>query len=85
MARETGFTDLKFFPAQEAGGPAMVRALGSVFPDIRFCPTGGVVPSNAREYLALPNVICVGGSWMAPKSLIEGGDWGAIEQLARDA
>ena len=85
VARESGFVDLKFFPANEAGGAGMVRALGSVFPDIRFCPTGGVTPSNAREYLSLPNVACVGGSWMAPKVLIEAGDWGAIEQLARDS
>ncbi len=85
VASESGFHDLKFFPAQDAGGAAMVRAMGSVFPEIRFCPTGGVTPSNAREYLSLPNVACVGGSWMAPKVLIEGGDWGAIEQLARDA
>ena len=85
VARESGFTDLKFFPAQDAGGAPMVRALGSVFPDIRFCPTGGIIPANVREYLALPNVACVGGSWMAPQVLIDSGDWSAIEQLARDS
>jgi 2-dehydro-3-deoxyphosphogluconate aldolase/(4S)-4-hydroxy-2-oxoglutarate aldolase len=84
-AREAGFHELKLFPAQEAGGPGMLRAMGSVFPDVRFCPTGGVTPSSARQYLALPNVACVGGTWMAPKILVDGGDWAAIEQLARDS
>lgn len=85
VARESGFNDLKFFPAQDAGGSGMVRALGTVFPDIQFCPTGGITPSNAREYLSLSNVACVGGSWLAPKVLIESGDWSGIEQLARDS
>ena len=85
IARESGFKELKLFPAQEAGGAALLRARGAVFSDVRFCPTGGITPSNAREYLSLPNVACIGGSWMAPKVLIENGDWGAIEQLARDS
>jgi len=84
-ARDAGFHEMKLFPALEAGGPGFVRALGAVYPDVRFCPTGGIIPSSAREYLALPNVCCVGGSWLTPKVLIEAGDWAGIEQLARDA
>jgi 2-dehydro-3-deoxyphosphogluconate aldolase/(4S)-4-hydroxy-2-oxoglutarate aldolase len=84
-ARDAGFHELKLYPAQEAGGAALLRAFGAVFADVRFCPIGGITPSNAREYLSLSNVSCIGGSWMAPKVLIEAGDWNAIEQLARDA
>jgi 2-dehydro-3-deoxyphosphogluconate aldolase/(4S)-4-hydroxy-2-oxoglutarate aldolase len=84
-ARDAGFHDLKLYPAQEVGGAMLLRALGAVFPDVRFCPIGGITPSNAREYLSLPNVSCIGGSWMAPKVLIDSGDWNAVEELARDA
>ena len=82
---EHGYTLQKFFPAEAAGGVAMLRSLGGPLPGIRFCPTGGVKPGNAREYLALPNVVCVGGSWLTPAKLVQAGDWTAIEQLAREA
>lgn len=82
---EHGYTLQKFFPAEAAGGVAMLRSLGGPLPGIRFCPTGGVKPGNAREYLALPNVVCVGGSWLTPAKLVQAGDWAAIEQLAREA
>ncbi|MDR3415326.1 MAG: bifunctional 4-hydroxy-2-oxoglutarate aldolase/2-dehydro-3-deoxy-phosphogluconate aldolase [Nevskia sp.] len=83
QAREAGFTALKLFPAAQAGGIGMLRALGSVFPDVTFCPTGGIDAVSAPDYLALPNVACVGGSWLAPPALLKAGDWGAIEKLAR--
>jgi 2-dehydro-3-deoxyphosphogluconate aldolase/(4S)-4-hydroxy-2-oxoglutarate aldolase len=84
-ARDAGFRAFKFFPARAAGGPTMLKALGSVFPDVQFYPSGGITAANAREYLALPNVACVGGSWVTPKLLVEARDWAAIEQLAQDA
>ena len=84
-AREAGFTEMKLFPAQQAGGVGMLKALGSVFPDVRFCPTGGVTAQNAAEYLALPNVACVGGSWLAPKDLVAKREWRRITQLAQEA
>jgi 2-dehydro-3-deoxyphosphogluconate aldolase/(4S)-4-hydroxy-2-oxoglutarate aldolase len=84
-ARAAGFTALKLFPAQQAGGPAMLRALGAPFPDVVFCPTGGVTAATAPEYLALANVPCVGGSWVAPTDRVAAGDWDAIEALARAA
>ena len=84
-ARAQGFTVLKLFPAQQAGGIGMLQALGAPFPDVSFCPTGGITRSTAPDYLALANVACVGGSWVAPRNLLESRDWAAIEQLARDA
>jgi 2-dehydro-3-deoxyphosphogluconate aldolase/(4S)-4-hydroxy-2-oxoglutarate aldolase len=84
-ARAQGFQVLKLFPAQQAGGVAMLKALGGPFPDVSFCPTGGITRASAAEYLALPNVVCVGGSWFAPKELLAAGNWDAIEALARDA
>ena len=84
-ARAAGFTALKLFPAQQAGGIGMLRALGAPFPDVVFCPTGGVTAANAGEYLALGNVACVGGSWVAPADRVAAGDWSAIEALARAA
>jgi 2-dehydro-3-deoxyphosphogluconate aldolase/(4S)-4-hydroxy-2-oxoglutarate aldolase len=84
-ARSLGFNILQFFPAQLAGGVGMLQALGSAFPDVRFCPMGGITRATAPDYLALPNVVCVGGSWLAPSEMIAAGDWGAIESLARDA
>jgi len=84
-AREAGFRALKLFPAQQAGGVSMLRALHSLFPELEFCPTGGVTPASAPELLALPNVACVGGSWLAPRAQMEAGNWGAITQLARAA
>ena len=84
-AHAFGYKDLKFFPASQAGGPSMIKALGGPFVDTMFCPTGGVSVSNAQEYLSLPNVMCVGGSWVAPQSMIEAGDWAGIEALAKEA
>lgn len=84
-AREAGFRYCKLFPAQQAGGTGMLRALHSVFPDVGFCPTGGVHQDNAVEYLSLPNVLCVGGSWVAPNALMQSGDWLAIRKLAQQA
>jgi 2-dehydro-3-deoxyphosphogluconate aldolase / (4S)-4-hydroxy-2-oxoglutarate aldolase len=82
---DAGIQLLKFFPAQSSGGTAAVKALGGPFPDVKFCPTGGIDLALAHEYLALPNVVCIGGSWMVPQSLIERGDWDAITQLAAEA
>jgi 2-dehydro-3-deoxyphosphogluconate aldolase / (4S)-4-hydroxy-2-oxoglutarate aldolase len=84
-ARELGFKLCKLFPAQQAGGIGMLKALHSVFPDVGFCPTGGIHRDNAAEFLALPNVHCVGGSWVCPSDLIKAGDWVAIRKLAQDA
>jgi 2-dehydro-3-deoxyphosphogluconate aldolase / (4S)-4-hydroxy-2-oxoglutarate aldolase len=85
MAQEDGLTELKFFPALQAGGTAMLKAWSGPFGDVRFCPTGGVSPSNAAEFLALPNVVCVGGSWLVPADALAQGDWARITQLARAA
>jgi 2-dehydro-3-deoxyphosphogluconate aldolase/(4S)-4-hydroxy-2-oxoglutarate aldolase len=84
-ARAAGFDACKLFPAQQAGGVGMLKALGGPFPDHVFCPTGGVTRTNAADYLALPNVLCVGGSWITPAASMAGSDWPAIEALARDA
>jgi len=80
-----GFTTFKLFPAQQAGGIGMLKALAGPFPDIVFCPTGGISRATAPEFLALANVACVGGSWVAPNDKVRAGDWAAIEALARDA
>ena len=82
---EQGFTVQKFFPAEASGGAAALAAIGSPIPQVRFCPTGGVSPGNVRDYLKLANVLCCGGSWVAPKDAVAAGDWGRIEALARDA
>ena len=84
MAQEDGYTELKFFPAMQAGGPALLKAWAGPFFDVKFCPTGGVTPQNAAELLALPNVICVGGSWLVPADALAQGDWARIEALARE-
>jgi len=84
-AAEAGFNTLKLFPAAQAGGLEMLKAMGGPFPHVRFCPTGGVTLQSAPALLALKNVVCVGGSWLTPKALIDSGDWAAIETLARDA
>ena len=84
-ARHAGFNVLKFFPAELAGGLSMLQALGAAFPDVSFCPTGGITPATAADYLALANVVCVGGSWLAPSHMLAAGDWTGIEQLAREA
>ena len=85
MAQEDGYTELKFFPAMQAGGAAMLKAWGGPFFDVRFCPTGGVTPQNASEFLSLSNVACVGGSWLVPADAFAQGDWARIEKLAREA
>ena len=84
MAQEDGFTELKFFPAMQAGGPAMLKAWSGPFFDVRFCPTGGVSLQNAADFLALSNVVCVGGSWLVPADAMAAGDWARITQLAAD-
>ena len=85
VAQEDGYTELKFFPAMQAGGPAMLKAWSGPFFDVRFCPTGGVTPQNAIEFLSLSNVACVGGSWLVPADALAQGDWARIERLAREA
>ncbi|UWQ37837.1 bifunctional 4-hydroxy-2-oxoglutarate aldolase/2-dehydro-3-deoxy-phosphogluconate aldolase [Leisingera aquaemixtae] len=80
-----GYGMLKFFPAETSGGAPALKAIGAPLPQISFCPTGGISPANAESYLSLPNVVCAGGSWVAPADLVKAGDWGAIEALARDA
>lgn len=82
---ERGVREMKFFPAEAAGGTAYLKALAAPLPQARFCPTGGISPASAPEYLALPNVGCVGGSWMLPKDTVADGDWGRVEALAREA
>ena len=84
-AAEEGYSLLKFFPAEQAGGAAFLKALSSPLGGVRFCPTGGITAVNAASYLSLSNVICVGGSWVAPDELVDAGDWAAIEDLARKA
>ena len=82
---ELGYRFQKFFPAEPAGGVSYLSALASPLPQIRFCPTGGISPGNASAYLALPNVITIGGSWMAPRKLLVAKDWASIEVLSREA
>jgi 2-dehydro-3-deoxyphosphogluconate aldolase / (4S)-4-hydroxy-2-oxoglutarate aldolase len=82
---ERGYDMLKFFPAEASGGAPALKAIGAPLPQISFCPTGGVSPSNAASYLSLPTVVCAGGSWVAPKDKVEAGDWAGIEELAREA
>ncbi|MDV4163036.1 2-dehydro-3-deoxy-phosphogluconate aldolase [Rhizobium leguminosarum] len=83
--REEGYQVLKFFPAEQAGGAAYLKALSSPLAGTLFCPTGGISLKNAHDYLSLPNVICVGGSWVAPKELVAAGDWAGITRLAAEA
>ncbi|MGB3643809.1 MAG: 2-dehydro-3-deoxy-phosphogluconate aldolase [Mesorhizobium sp.] len=85
LAGEAGLDFLKFFPAEQAGGVAFLKALASPFAGIRFCPTGGINVRNAGDYLGLPNVACIGGSWVAPDDLVKAGRWDTIEMLAREA
>lgn len=82
---ERGITAMKFFPAEAAGGIPMLKSIGGPLPQVTFCPTGGVNPKNAVEYLALSNVACVGGSWMAPSDLVDAGDWAEITRRAAEA
>lgn len=83
--REQGFTLMKLFPAQQAGGIAMLKALGAPIPDVHFCPTGGVSPDNLSDFLKLPNVAMAGGSWLTPADALAAGDWKRITQLAKEA
>ncbi len=85
QAQQDGYTELKFFPAMQAGGAAMLKALYGPFAHIQFCPTGGITAQNAGEFLALPNVVCVGGSWLVPAEALAQGDYARIEALAREA
>lgn len=84
-AMDDGFTELKFFPAVPAGGIPMLKAWHGPLAEATFCPTGGITPSNAREFLALPNVACVGGTWLAPADAIARGDWPRVTRLAQEA
>lgn len=83
--REEGYEVLKFFPAEQAGGAAYLKALSSPLAGTLFCPTGGISLKNAMDYLSLPNVVCVGGSWVAPRELVTAGDWAGITKLASEA
>jgi len=82
---ERGLTEMKLFPAEASGGVAFLRSLASPLPGARFCPTGGITAESAPGYLALPNVGCVGGSWLTPPDLLRAGDWDGVTRLARDA
>ncbi|MDE4173071.1 bifunctional 4-hydroxy-2-oxoglutarate aldolase/2-dehydro-3-deoxy-phosphogluconate aldolase [Phaeobacter sp. PT47_59] len=82
---ERGYDMLKFFPVEASGGAPALKAIGAPLPQISFCPTGGVSPGNAKSYLSLPNVICAGGSWVAPADLVAAGDWAGITALAKAA
>jgi 2-dehydro-3-deoxyphosphogluconate aldolase/(4S)-4-hydroxy-2-oxoglutarate aldolase len=82
---EQGYQDFKFFPAEAAGGSAMIKSLYGPFSEARICPTGGIGLHNVMEYLSLPNVLCVGGSWICPAQLVRDQRWDEIEQLAREA
>ncbi len=84
-AQEDGLSELKFFPAMQAGGPAMLKAWGGPFGDVNFCPTGGVTIDNAPAFLALPNVVCVGGSWLTPADALALNNWSRITALAFQA
>jgi 2-dehydro-3-deoxyphosphogluconate aldolase/(4S)-4-hydroxy-2-oxoglutarate aldolase len=82
---EKGITEMKFFPAEAAGGIPMLKSIGAPLPQVSFCPTGGISPKNAADYLALSNVACVGGSWMAPADLVDKEDWDEIKRRATEA
>jgi 2-dehydro-3-deoxyphosphogluconate aldolase/(4S)-4-hydroxy-2-oxoglutarate aldolase len=84
-AQEDGYNQLKFFPAMQAGGLPMLKAWQGPFGDVKFCPTGGITAANAPEFLALSNIVCVGGSWLTPADAVANGDWARITQLAREA
>jgi len=80
-----GYEIVKFFPAEQAGGAPLLNAFAGPFPTLRFCPTGGITPATAPTFLALPNVVCVGGSWLTPKAALAAKDWPEITRLAREA
>ena len=85
MAMADGFTKFKFFPAMQAGGTAMLKALSGPFPHIHFCPTGGITPQNAKDFLSLSQVVCVGGSWLVPAEALAQKDFSRIQALAKEA
>ncbi|ANF56840.1 bifunctional 4-hydroxy-2-oxoglutarate aldolase/2-dehydro-3-deoxy-phosphogluconate aldolase [Halotalea alkalilenta] len=85
LGMEYGLRRFKFFPAESSGGAAAIKSFGGPIPQVRFCPTGGIGLANAGDYLKLPNVMCVGGSWVTPKALIDAKDWAGITKLAREA
>ena len=82
---ERGYTVQKFFPAEQSGGAAFLKSIGSPIPQVSFCPTGGISLKNAPDYLALKNILCVGGSWVAPKDAMARGDWAEVTRLAAEA
>lgn len=82
---DLGYTAFKFFPAEQAGGAAALKSIGAPLPSVRFCPTGSITLEKAPAYLALPNVLCIGGSWITPAEKLKAQDWGAIETLAKQA
>ena len=82
---ERGITEMKFFPAEASGGTTFLRSMASPLPQARFCPTGGITPTSAASYLEVPNVGCIGGTWLTPHDAIASGDWNRIEELARQA
>lgn len=82
---ERGYPVQKFFPAEASGGAPALKAIGAPLPQVSFCPTGGIGLNNARDYLSLSNTVCVGGSWVAPKAMMQAGDWEGITALAREA
>jgi 2-dehydro-3-deoxyphosphogluconate aldolase / (4S)-4-hydroxy-2-oxoglutarate aldolase len=84
-ACHAGFNIVKVYPVRQAGGLGMLGALGAAFPEVLFCPTGGITRETASDYLSLANVVCIGASWMVPPAMLAAGDWSAIELLARDA
>ena len=84
-ASDFGYDHLKFFPAEASGGVNAIKSIGGPFPDIKFCPTGGININNVRDYLALPNVACCGGSWLVPNHVVEAKTWSEITQLAKAA
>ncbi|MCW1919543.1 bifunctional 4-hydroxy-2-oxoglutarate aldolase/2-dehydro-3-deoxy-phosphogluconate aldolase [Rhodobacter sp. KR11] len=82
---EKGYTVQKFFPAEQAGGAPYLKSIGSPIPQVKFCPTGGISLKNARDYLGLSNILCVGGSWVVPKDALARGDWAEVTRLAAEA
>lgn len=82
---ERGYSVQKFFPAEASGGAPALKSIGAPLPQVSYCPTGGVSLKNAPDYLSLSNTLCVGGSWVAPKAMVDSGDWAGIEALAREA
>lgn len=85
QAQDDGYKELKFFPAMQAGGVGLLKAWAGPFFDVTFCPTGGIALANAHDFLALPNVVCVGGSWLTPQVAVSKGDWSALTSLAQEA